>query len=256
MAREAHHTARMVLKSHRARTRVLAALFLLSGCVIHLPWSKQPGETNVTFHTEKNVLVMDSVTIEHRPGKFIFATSLPHTALNASFAAALGPAQPRGYTVQFGRKATTFTAPATVDLHGLADAVLGADSWVAPVVTIDYRTGLISFDKSMLLRDDMVVSRYEGPPSVTVQMDGQQIQAVVDTASPDTLTLPLSYGPAGRGRASVTMGGIQFASVDVRFADVPDAHVGNRLLSKFLVLIDQSRHLVGLWRDPRTPAGV
>ena len=247
----------MVSKGYKRTTTLLAALFLLAGCVTRLPWSdEKPGETNAAFHTEKNVMVMDSVTIEHRPGKFIFSTSLPQTAVSVPFATALGTAGPRGYSVQFGHKATTYTTPATVDLHGTADAVLGVDSWIGPVVAIDYQKGIISFDKTIPLRDDMVVSEYDGPPSVAVSVAGQTVQAIVDTASPDTLTLPLSYGSAGRGRVSVALGGATFGSVDVRFAGVSDARVGNRLLSKFLVLIDQKRHQVALWRDPRTPAGV
>jgi hypothetical protein len=247
----------MVSKSLRGATALAAALFLLSGCATRLPWSEEkPGGTNAAFHTENNVIVMESVTIEHHPGKFLFSTSLPHTAVSVPFATTIGTPGPGGYLVQFGRKATIHTAPATVDLQGAADAVLGVDTWLGPVVSIDYHKGLISFDRDVSMRDDMVISRYDGPPSVSVRVGLQPVQAVVDTASPDTLTLPLSYGSAGRGRVSVLMGGIDFGSVDVRFADVADPHVGNRLLSKFLVLIDQSRHQVALWRDPRTPAGV
>jgi hypothetical protein len=40
--------------------------------------------------------------------------------------------------------------------------------------------------------------------------------------------------------------------VDIRRADVAAPHVGNRILSKFLVTIDYGRREVGLWRDPRT----
>jgi hypothetical protein len=247
----------MVSKTQPATTTLLAALFLLAGCASRLPWAdEKPGETNAVFHTENNVIVMDSVQIEHHAGKFLFSTSLQRTAVSLPFRTALGTPGPRGYSVQFGHKATIWMAPATVDLRGAADAVLGVDSWIAPVVSIDYRNGLISFEKTPLVHDDMVVSPYDGPPSVTVHVEGQPVQAIVDTSSPDTLVLPLSYGSPGRRRVAVAIGGVSFGLVDVRFSDVTDARVGNRLLSKFLVLIDQSRHQVGLWRDPRTPAGV
>lgn len=224
---------------------------------MHLPWSNEkPGETNAAFHTDRNVIVMDSVTIQHHLGKFIFSTTLPRTVIHPPFAAALGAAGPRGYSVQFGQRATTYTTAATADLQGAADAVLGVDSWIAPVVAIDYRKGIISFDKTAPVRDDMVISSFEGAPSVAVTVDGRTLQALVDTASPDTLTLPLSYGRAGRGRVSVALGGAVFPSVDIHYADVNEARVGNRLLSKFLVLIDRDRHQVALWRDPRTAAGV
>ena len=80
-------------------------------------------------------------------------------------------------------------------------------------------------------------------------LDGTLLRAVVDTSSPDTLILPRGNG--GRGRASVAIAGTNFGSVDVRFANVQRARVGNRLLSKFLITIDYGKRQVGLWRDPR-----
>ncbi|HXG58826.1 MAG TPA: hypothetical protein VNL91_07370, partial [Thermoanaerobaculia bacterium] len=66
-----------------------------------------------------------------------------------------------------------------------------------------------------------------------------------------TLIVPAASN--GRGRAGVSLAGTDFGTLDVRFAPIPRARVGNRILSKFLVTIDYGKGVVGLWRDPRTP---
>jgi hypothetical protein len=75
---------------------------------------------------------------------------------------------------------------------------------------------------------------------------------VVDTTSPDTVILPSTTN--GRGTARVNVAGVDFGTTDIRYANVSRARVGNRLLSRFLVTIDYGKKVVGLWRDPRTPA--
>jgi len=47
--------------------------------------------------------------------------------------------------------------------------------------------------------------------------------------------------------------GTDFGNVDVKFANVAQPRIGNRLLSKFLISIDYGKREVGLWRDPRIP---
>jgi hypothetical protein len=84
---------------------------------------------------------------------------------------------------------------------------------------------------------------------VQLSVDGETIDAIVDTTSPDTLTLPSRR--ASRAKARITLAGADFGEVDVRYADVAAPHIGNRLLSHFLVSIDYGRRIVGLWRDPR-----
>ena len=56
--------------------------------------------------------------------------------------------------------------------------------------------------------------------------------------SPDTLVLP---GPDARGSVNVRIGDTDFGATDVQYADVAQARVGNRLLSRFLVTIDYGR---------------
>jgi hypothetical protein len=82
-----------------------------------------------------------------------------------------------------------------------------------------------------------------------MQVDGANVPAIVDTASPDTVTLPRAK--PGRGTAHVNVAGQDFGTIDVGYANIPVAHIGNRLLSRFLVSIDYGKHVVGLWRDPR-----
>ena len=88
-------------------------------------------------------------------------------------------------------------------------------------------------------------------PMIKVIVDGRAIPVVVDTASPDTLTLRSAGTTAGRRNAHVQVGGTDFGDVDVDYADVAVPRIGNRLLSRFLVSIDYGRRQVGLWRDPR-----
>jgi hypothetical protein len=86
---------------------------------------------------------------------------------------------------------------------------------------------------------------------INVTVDGRTIPVVVDTTSPDTLTLRSAGTTAGRRSAHVQIAGTDFGNVDVQYADVTAPRVGNRLLSRFLVSIDYGRRMVGLWRDPR-----
>jgi hypothetical protein len=54
--------------------------------------------------------------------------------------------------------------------------------------------------------------------------------------------------------ATVTVADADFGTIDVQYANVTRARVGNRVLSRFLVTIDYGRKVVGLWRDPRIAA--
>jgi hypothetical protein len=85
---------------------------------------------------------------------------------------------------------------------------------------------------------------------INVVVDGREVAAIVDTTSPDTLVLS---GPDARGSVNVLIAGTDFGATDVQYANVSQARVGNRLLSRFLVTIDYGRKVVGLWRDNRIP---
>ena len=86
---------------------------------------------------------------------------------------------------------------------------------------------------------------------VAAEAPASPVVAIVDTALPDTLVLPRAT--EGRGTARVIVAGSDFGNIDVKYASVPLARIGNRLLSKFLVSIDYGKQNVGLWRDPRIP---
>jgi hypothetical protein len=97
----------------------------------------------------------------------------------------------------------------------------------------------------------MNVFHYTAEPAIMISVNGTPLPAVVDTASPDTLTVPARTND--RKTARVIISGVDFGEIDVHLTDTSQARLGNRLLSKFLVTIDYGRKEVGLWRDPRIP---
>ncbi|HYM62918.1 MAG TPA: hypothetical protein VEZ11_18675 [Thermoanaerobaculia bacterium] len=97
----------------------------------------------------------------------------------------------------------------------------------------------------------MTLFRYDEAPAVGIEIDGRTATAIIDTANADTLVMPRGRHPAGRAKAHIVVAGIDFGKVDIRYADVSDTRLGNRLLSKFLISIDYGKRVVGLWRDPR-----
>jgi hypothetical protein len=96
----------------------------------------------------------------------------------------------------------------------------------------------------------MTIFRYTAEPTVTLRVDGRAVEAIVDTALPDTVILPRA-GASSRGSARIALAGTDFGPLDVRYDNVTRARVGNRVLSKFLITIDYGRRVVGVWRDPR-----
>lgn len=224
---------------------MIAAAVLCTACRTPLPWSVEPigQETNLALVMRNNLLYIPSVTVDGRAGTFILGTAQPTSVLDPRFA------KGSTHTLQLnGKKSVTFNA-VNADLHNLADAIIGANVWKEPAVTIDYRAGLLTTQREGIHPEMMTVFRYAAAPTVTVHVDGRAINAIVDTTSPDTLVLP---GTAtGRRNAHVQLAGTDFGTIDVREGGVSQARVGNRLLSKFLISIDYARREVGLWRDPR-----
>jgi hypothetical protein len=225
---------------------------MLAACSASLPWKDEPigQEVNVAFTLQKNLIVLPSVTIDSRPGRFILGSADQRTLLDARYAPTLPPKALHALQLN-QREALQFT-PVVTDLRGVSDAIVGADVWGANSITIDYRVGLLTFSRLGVERAEMSVFRYAVEPMINVSVDGRTMPAIVDTASPDTLVLPRGTAAAGRRAAHVVVGATDFGNVDVLFADVAQARAGNRVLSKFLVAIDYGRRQVGLWRDPRT----
>jgi len=229
----------------------LVALFC-AACAGMLPWHDEPvaTEVNAAFTIENNLLFLSTLRIENRTGRFFFASAAAHSVIDSGFAAAIGPR--RAYELDLGQKEAIRFTPVVLGLGGTGDAILGADVFGNRAISIDYRAGLLTYQKEGIHPEGMALFRYSGDPAITIAVDGRNVPAIVDTASPDTVVLPRAN--PGRGTARVNVAGSDFGSVDVGYANIPRARIGNRLLSRFLVTIDYGQHVIGLWRDPRTAA--
>jgi len=226
----------------------LSALLSFS-CASKLPWHDAPKSTevNIAFTIENNLLFLTTPRIENRTGRFLFSTASARSVIDPGFAAPIGPRS--AYALEIGQKEAIRFQPAIVDLGGTGDALLGADVWSSGTVSIDYRSGIVTYDKDPIHPEGMTLFSYDAAPSIMIDVDGAAVPAIVDTGIPDTLVLPRPT--PGRGSAHVAVAGTDFGTVDVGYANIPQARIGNRLLSRFLVTIDYRQRIVGLWRDPR-----
>ena len=235
---------RILSKTHLAAT-ALAALVATVSCARYLPWRNEPeaAEVNLAFKLERNLVELQTVRLNNRTGRFLLGSAAPRTIVDPRFAGD-GP-----YALQLTEKETVRLSPAHLDLAGVADAIIGVEPWQARAISIDYRSGLVSFQKDGIHTGYMKIFRYDTAPMIYVNVDGRDVAAIVDTTSPDTVVLP--RGQRGRGMARVMIGDTDFGTIDVGYANISQARVGNRLLSRFLVTIDYGKRVVGLWRDPR-----
>jgi len=236
----------MLSKSVR-RARLLIALCCVA-CSSTLPWQNAPppDEVNLSFTVRNNLLFLPTATINGKRGRFFFGSATPRTVIDPHAMSQHGT-----FALTLGERATLPFTPLFLDLHGTGDALIGADVFATHAVTIDYRSGLLTYQKTGINSTYMTLFRFTDAPAIDVSIDGKSVGAIVDTASPDTITLP--GAKESRGRAHVAIANSDFGSVDVHYAPVDSPRVGNRLLSKFLVGIDYRNHVVGLWRDPRIP---
>lgn len=202
---------------------------------------------NFSFTLEQNLIQLKSVRIDNRDGRFILGSAAPRTIVDPRFRLR----RFRAHSLQISEKETLRIDPAPHDLHGVADAIIGVEAWRNRAISIDYHSGLVTYQKEGIESGLMQVYQFSAEPMIRVNVNGREIAAIVDTTSPDTLVLPGSVH--GRGTANVSIGATDFGTIDVQYANVARARVGNRLLSRFLVTIDYGRRVVGLWRDPRTP---
>jgi hypothetical protein len=229
----------------------IASVLLCTSCSITLPWAHEPvgQEINLAFVIRNNLVFLPSATIDSRSGQFLLGTAAPHTVVDRAFA---GGQTSRQMQLELDQKESLRFAPDLIDMHGVADAIVGADVWGTRAISIDYASGLITYQKEGIHPELMTIFRFDAEPRVNIVVDGKEIAAIVDTTSPDTLILPRGNAPASRTKAHVQLAGTDFGTIDIRLADVSAARLGNRLLSKFLVTIDYGKREVGLWRDPRT----
>lgn len=232
---------------------IISALSVLLGasCSLTLPWAREPigQEINLAFVIRNNLVFLPSVTIDGRSGQFLLGTAEQHTVVDRAFAGSQTSHQMR---LGLDQKESLRFTPAIIDMHGVADAIVGADVWGTRAISIDYASGLITYQKEGIHPELMTLYRFEAEPRVNISVDGKEIAAIVDTTSPDTLILPRGSAPASRTRAHLQLAGADLGTIDIRLADVSAPRVGNRILSKFLVTIDFGKREVGLWRDPRT----
>jgi hypothetical protein len=224
---------------------IMTAALLSASCARYLPWRDTPvaPEVNLAFTLERNLVELQTVRLNNRPGRFLLGSAARQSVIDPHFAG------PGPHALQLTEKETVRLSPAPLDLGGVADAIIGAEAWRNRAISIDYRSGLVTFQKEGIYTGLMTIFRYDDDPKIYVNVDGVDVPAVVDTTNPDTIILPRAEN--GRGTAHVTIAGSDFGVIDVRYANVSQARVGNRLLSRFLVTIDYGKHVVGLWRDPR-----
>jgi hypothetical protein len=191
-----------------------------------------------------NLLYIPSTTIDGRPGNFLFGSAAATSVLDPKFA----PAAPT-HTLQLNEKKSLKISAVNADLHSIADAIIGANAFGPVAVTIDYRAGLLTLQNEGIHPELMSTYHFQSEPAIDIDVDGKHMTAVVDTTSPDTLTLPGSN--ATRRIAHVSIAGHDFVNVDVKVGGTSVPRVGNRLLSKFLITIDYKKKIVGMWQDPR-----
>lgn len=243
----------VVNSSKKGSTELLAAALLLvlgAACGSAMPWKDDPPveEINLAFVLRNNLLYVPSARIDGLPGDYFFGSATSRTVLDPKHAARRRAAT---NTVTLGERGSARVSVVSLPLGGLGDGIIGADAVGSHSVTIDYRSGLITIDKGGMHPEYMTLFSFTGEPVASITVDGREVAAVVDTAHPDTLVLPSAQHL--RGKASVSIAGTNFGTIDVAYAPVARARIGNRLLSRFLISIDYRRGVLGLWRDPRIP---
>lgn len=232
-----------------SKTTIAVLALIATACTSTVPWRDEPlrDEVNLGFTLEGNLVRLSTVTIDGRAGRFILGSAAQRSVLDPAFA---NPR--RTHSLQLTKKETlALPSPNAISLGGVADAIIGADAWRGRAITINYHTGLVTYQKQGIHPDLMTLYRFPNEPMIEITVGGKKMNAIVDTSSPDTLVLP---GADARGNVSVQIAGTDFGTVDVRYANVAHARVGNRLLSRFLITIDYGKRVVGLWRDPRIPS--
>lgn len=236
-----------MLSKSMSRATALGLALVAMSCARMLPWrdDQKAPEVNLAFVLENNLVRLQTVRLDDRPGRYILGSAAPRTVVDPAYAGVR--------TMQITENETVHVTPSTLELRGVADAIIGAEVWQRRAISIDYHSGLVTFQKGGIQTGLMKLYTYDVEPMIYVNVNGTDVAAIVDTASPDTLVLPSRT--AGRGTVRIAVAGSDFGETDVQYANIPTARVGNRLLSRFLVTIDYGKKMVGLWRDPRIPIG-
>ena len=75
-------------------------------------------------------------------------------------------AQP--FALQLGSRETIRFSPVPLDLGKAGDAIIGADVWDQHAVTIDYRAGLLTYQKERVQPAFMRMFHYDAEPAIEV----------------------------------------------------------------------------------------
>ncbi|HEY4642257.1 MAG TPA: hypothetical protein VII75_13005, partial [Thermoanaerobaculia bacterium] len=134
----------------------LAAMFAI-GCAGILPWHDEPvgTEVNVAFTIQNNLLFLTTPRIENVHGRFFFGSASARSVLDPKFVALIGPR--RAYALDVGQKEAIRITPVVLDLGKSGDAIIGADVWGNRAVTIDYRAGLLTYQKEGIHPEGMTL---------------------------------------------------------------------------------------------------
>ena len=241
------------LRTTCTTTACILAVLLSSGCALIRDYRSQPraeDKISMALTIEDNQLVLSSATLDGQRGKFVLATATQVSAVDSAFAEKhLGNGN---VELVIGERFTATIDPLEAELGIAADALLASDLWSDSAISIDYISGLLTLSRDEVRRPtDMAVFPFQGPPSLPITIDGRTVRAIVDTSLPDTLVLPRGSRSGSRTTAAVTVAGRSFDGIDVALSDVSTPRIGNRILSRFLVIINYGEGWVGLWPDPR-----
>src|SRR5260370_34311296 len=153
----------MYSKSSRHATCALALLFA-AACSSILPWHDEPtgNEVNVTFVILNNLLFLNSVSVDGRPGRFLLGSAQARTIIDPKFTTERGP-----HSLQLNQRESVRFVPVVADLHAVADAIVGGDVWGNHAITIDYRAGIVTFQREGMHPELMIVYKYADDPTAT-----------------------------------------------------------------------------------------
>ncbi|HEX8616342.1 MAG TPA: hypothetical protein VF911_02040, partial [Thermoanaerobaculia bacterium] len=146
-----------------------------ASCARLLPWRGQTAgsEVNLAFTLERNLIELQTVRLNDRPGRFLLGTAAPRTVLDPAYAGAAP------HVLQISDKRGVDIVPATLDPGGVADGILGADAWENGAIVIDYRSGLATYQTTRVEPAYMTVFRYSTAPTVDVNVNGTRVTAIV-----------------------------------------------------------------------------
>lgn len=207
-----------------------------------MPWSgSKENEVNVALTIERN-LPLARFSFGGAEGWAVIGTRHSSTILDESFAERASDPRSR---LRLGVRHIAATDPRVADLEGLADALIGADAWQGRILTIDWRRALLTVHTEMPDQSDMGAFRWHERPAIPIEVDGRTMTALIDTGSPDALTVPGTALERRRGR--VTVAGATHQTDIVSDPRVTEPRIGNRILASYLLQINYQRQTVRLW---------